>query len=169
MSSGKRGNVCDEPYCVQYRRMGYWAFNQSLCLLLWPVPLVAIAIIVFSLVALPAWWLFIPLALWVGWQLRNIRARVQWEFDNLPEDVTARLDRLRWLREIRQELWRTETVITPGLEEFFSGLRELEDLNPRDREAVLKADNAYRKRARNAREERVSDLFNKGLIYLTTR
>ena len=106
------------------------------------------------------WWLFIPLALWGGWQFRKGPAMVQRDFDNMPEETEARLDRLRWLREIRRELWRAETVITPGLAEFFVELRELEDLNPRDRAAVLKADNAYRKRARNAREERVKDLFN---------
>ena len=159
-SSGKRSNVCDELYCVEYRRIGHWAFNQALCLLLWPVPLVAIAIIVFSLLALPVWWLFIPLALWAVWKLRRIRARVQWEFDNMPEEVTARLDKLHWLRGIQRELWRMETVVTPGLAEFFSELRDMEDLNPQDREAVLKANDAQMKRARAAREEGVKDLFD---------
>ena len=156
---GKR-ELCDDPYCMELRRFAYTSAYLAIFSLFWPVPLIAIAIIVVSLFWVHGWWLFIPLALWVGWQFRKGPAIVQRDFDNMPEETDARLDRLRWLREIRRELWRAETVITPGLAEFFSGLRELEDLNPRDQEAVLKADNAYRKRARAAREERVSDLFN---------
>lgn len=48
---------------------------------------------------------------------------------------------------------------TPGLAEFFSELRELEDLNPQDRAAALRANDAYLKRARAAREE-VKDVFS---------
>jgi hypothetical protein len=66
----------------------------------------------------------------------------------MPEETDARLDKLRWLHGIRRELWRAETVITPGLAEFFVELRELEDLNPQDRAAVLRANEVYQKRAR---------------------
>ena len=154
-----RQNLCDDPYCMELRRFGYEVFHRTLFLLFWPVPLIAIAIIVVSLVLAPVWWLFIPLALWVGWQFRQGPAKFLREFDNMPEETDARLDKLRWLRGIRRELWRAETVITPGLTEFFVELRELEDLNPQDRAAVLRANEVYQKRARAAREEAVKDMF----------
>ena len=145
---------------MELRRFGYEVFHKTLFFLFWPVPLIAVAIIIVSLVLAPVWWLFIPLALWVGWQFRRRPERVQREFDNMPEETDARLDKLHWLREVRRELWRTETVITPGLGEFFSELRDMEDLNPQDWEAVLRADDAYLKRARATRKERVNDLFD---------
>ena len=145
---GSKRELCDDPYCMGLRGFAYFAVKVALFSLFWPVPLIAIGIIVVSLVLAPVWWLFIPLALWVGWQFRQGPAKVQREFDNMPEETDARLDKLRWLRGIRRELWRAETVITPGLAEFFVELRELEDLNPQDRAAVLRANEVYQKRAR---------------------
>ena len=147
LPGGGRRDQCDAPYCEALRHAASTAVSGALVLTFWPVPVVAIAIVVLSIIVSPLlWWSFIPLAAWIAWKLRSIPDRAIKLFDQIPAELTDRVDRLGHLRDLRNQLLRANVTITPGVERYLSETWEYGDLSIIDQRTIDAADAALRER-----------------------
>ncbi len=147
LSGGGRCDQCDAPYCQALRHAALTAVHGALILTFWPVPLIAIVIIALSLTVSPwLWWSVVPLAAWTAWKSRTIPDRAAQLYGQIPAELTERVDRLGYLRDLRTELLRANISITPGIERYVSGTWAYEDLSVNDRRTIDAADAALTER-----------------------
>ena len=161
LRGGGRCDQCDAPYCQALRHAALTAVHAALFLTFWPVPLVAIVIIALSIMLSPLFlWSFIPLASWAAWKLRTIPRRSQEMFDQLPAELTDRVDHLGYLRDLRGELLRANAV-TPGIERYLAETWDYEDLGPGDQRTIDAASATLTARAAAARDRQEREMFSK--------
>ena len=164
LPGGVRCGQCDAPYCQALRHAAVSAVHAALILTFWPVPLVAIAIVVLSIIVSPlVWWSVIPLAAWVAWRMRTIPDKAIKMFDQMPAKLTDRVDHLGYLRALRDQLRRTNVAVTPGLERYLSERWEYKDLSVSDQRAIDAASAALTERAAVVRDRQGTEMFSKSL------
>ena len=138
-----RCDQCDAPYCQARRHAAVVAIHGALVLTFWPLPLVAIAIVVLSIIVSPwCWWGFIPLFAWTAWKARTIPDRATQLYDQIPAELTDRVDHLRYLHDLRNQLLRSNITITPGVERYLSETWQYQDLSVSDQRTIDAADAA---------------------------
>ena len=147
LRDGARCDQCDAPYCQALRHAALTAIHGAMISTFWPLPLMAIVIIVLSIILSPwLWWSFIPLTAWAIWKLRTIPDKSIEMFDEIPARLTDRVDRLGYLRDLHTELIRANIPITPGIERYLSESWEYEDLSVNDKLTIDAADAARTER-----------------------
>ena len=112
LPQGGHCDQCDAPYCQALRHAALVAVHMAMIKTFWPLPLMAMVIIVLSIILSPWLWLsFIPLTAWTAWKLRTIQDRSIQTFRKLPAKLTDRVDRLGHLRALRAELVRANITV----------------------------------------------------------
>ena len=78
----------------------------------WPFPLMTIVMNALSIILSPLlWWPFVPLTVWTAWKLRTVQGQYTEMFREFTAGLTDRVDRPRYLRNLRAELLRANVAI----------------------------------------------------------
>ena len=162
LPEGGSCDQCDAPYCQALRHAARVAVHMAMIKTFWPLPLMAMVIIVLSIILSPwLWWSFIPLTAWTAWKLRTIQDKSIQAFRELPAKLTDRVDRLGHLRDLHTELVRANIAVTPGIERYLAEGWEYEDLSVNDQRAIDAANASLTERDALARDQQERAMFSK--------